>query len=224
MDTTFNRHRKRLNKIVKNKDEQYLKYLSDQLSTTYSRKDKYVLERCKYLIDHLAKHIEISKLRILCVGSRNMGEINYFKSIGACDVTGIDLFSENEEILIMDMHDMRFPDNSFDVILSSHSLEHSFNPQRVVSEFLRVVRNCGFIVIEVPVNCHTANPNIDRWDFETLENLKTLFKPYIKKIYLEEHELTTEKKEHTQVDVIRILFSVEKDPMHGKNTKARDNV
>ena len=203
-------HRKRLNKIIDPSDEQSRKYLDEQLSATYWKKDRDGSERYRYLIDQLAKCIDISRSEILCVGSRNIGEIIYFQERGAHDVVGIDLFSEDKEILVMDMHDMRFSDDSFDVVLSSHSLEHSLDPQKVALEFVRVVRNSGIIAIEVPVNYETTN--IDLWDFKTLENLKSYFMPYIQEVYLEEYELVSEDKEYTPVDVIKLLFSVKKAP------------
>jgi SAM-dependent methyltransferase len=203
-------HRRKLNRLLEFRDEQSRKYLDEQLSATYWKKDRDGSERYRYLIDQLANCIDISKSKILCVGSRNIGEISYFRERGAHDVVGIDLFSEDKEILVMDMHDMRFPDDSFNVVLSSHSLEHSLDPQKVASEFIRVVRNSGIIAIEVPVNYQTTN--IDLWDFKTVENLKSYFMPYIKEIYLEEYELVSEDKEYTPVDVVKLLFSVKKNP------------
>jgi len=203
-----------LNKAIKTENKCHRKYLQKQLYSTYWKKDREGSERFEYLIDNLIKYIDISKSRILCVGSRNLCEINYFKSKGAQDIVGIDLFSENKDILVMDMHNMEFPDNHFDIILSSHSFEHSRIPERVSSEFIRVVRNGGFIAIEVPVNYQISE--IDLWDFKTLENLKGFFKPYIKRIFLEEYEIKTEKKKYTPMDVIKIIFSVDKNSMHEK--------
>lgn len=44
----------------------------------------------------------------------------------------------------------RFPDNSFDFVLSCHSLEHSANPLKALQEWHRVVRSEGHIVLVLP--------------------------------------------------------------------------
>jgi hypothetical protein len=42
------------------------------------------------------------------------------------------------------------PDESYDFVFSSHSLEHIANPLKAVGEWLRVVKKEGFIIIIVP--------------------------------------------------------------------------
>lgn len=50
-----------------------------------------------------------------------------------------------------DMHNMFiFNDNQFDVIISSHSLEHAYDPRKVLSEFFRVLKPEGLLFIVVP--------------------------------------------------------------------------
>lgn len=50
-----------------------------------------------------------------------------------------------------DMHNMSiFDDGSFDVVISSHSLEHSFDPGLALLEFHRVLRADGLLFIVVP--------------------------------------------------------------------------
>ncbi len=43
-----------------------------------------------------------------------------------------------------------FPDNSFDLVTCAHVLEHVYDPERCVREFLRVCRPGGNIYIETP--------------------------------------------------------------------------
>jgi len=50
----------------------------------------------------------------------------------------------------MDMHFLDFPDNSFDLIWSHHSMEHSFSPVYVLREWLRVLRPGGYLAVTVP--------------------------------------------------------------------------
>lgn len=50
-----------------------------------------------------------------------------------------------------DMYDMSlFPDKNFDVVISSHSLEHAYNPIKVLSEINRVLKTDGLLFLVVP--------------------------------------------------------------------------
>ena len=50
-----------------------------------------------------------------------------------------------------DMHDLSvFPDGRFDAILSSHTLEHAYDPGRVLAEFHRVLAPSGALFIVLP--------------------------------------------------------------------------
>lgn len=68
----------------------------------------------------------------------------------------MDLFSFDERIKVIDMHDINiFKNNSFDLAVSSHSLEHSFDYEKVIDELFRVLKNESILAIEVPVNYKT---------------------------------------------------------------------
>jgi SAM-dependent methyltransferase len=41
-------------------------------------------------------------------------------------------------------------DESYDFVFSSHSLEHIANPLKAISEWLRIIKNGGYIIIVVP--------------------------------------------------------------------------
>lgn len=50
-----------------------------------------------------------------------------------------------------DMHDLNiFFHDEFDVIISSHSLEHAYDPEKVLSEFNRILKKDGLLFIVVP--------------------------------------------------------------------------
>lgn len=50
-----------------------------------------------------------------------------------------------------DMHDMRpFPSGHFDFIYSSHSLEHAWHPGEVLSEFRRILKPSGQVILVLP--------------------------------------------------------------------------
>lgn len=50
-----------------------------------------------------------------------------------------------------DLHEIPFEENSFDMILCNHVLEHVTDDRKVMSEFLRVLRPGGFAILQVPL-------------------------------------------------------------------------
>ena len=203
-------HKKILTKVV-NCNKGHMEYLNIQLCRTLSKKNDKTSRKYIYLIDKLKEKVDFSNLKILCIGCRNMREINYFRSKGARKVVGIDLFSENKEIIIMDMHNMNFTDNTFDVIFSCHSLEHAKEPKKVILELVRVAKNNSIFVIEVPVNYETRGADLQ--DFKSLQNLKEIFKPYIREVLFEEYLTKKSQNNFAGTDIIRIIFKISKENM-----------
>jgi len=50
----------------------------------------------------------------------------------------------------MDINNMTFPDNSFDIVLASEVLEHLKDPKEIVEKISKVLKTGGFFVITVP--------------------------------------------------------------------------
>lgn len=188
-------------------DKTHKEYLRLQLRRTLSKKNSITSNRYVYLIDRLIERVDISNLKVLCIGCRSVEEINYFRSVGVKEVLGIDLFSESEKIIIMDMHNMTFEDNSFDIIFSSHSLEHARDYKKAISEFIRVAKDGAIFIIEVPVNYKTRGA--DLWDFKSLENIKSIFQEHIIQILYEELEKKMENS-ISGTDIVRIIFKIKK--------------
>src|SRR4030065_2363759 len=64
----------------------------------------------------------------------------------------------------MDVTNIQYPDNSFDVIYASHVLEHIPDDRKAMRELCRVLKSDGWAILQVPI-----------WGKETLEdpNIKT---------------------------------------------------
>lgn len=82
-----------------------------------------------------------------------------FKEMGFKNVIGVELADEKIEkalsfgflVLKADMHNLKmFNGNQFDVIYSSHTLEHAYNPVMVLKEFYRILKNDGILKIVLP--------------------------------------------------------------------------
>ena len=82
---------------------------------------------------------------------------------------GLDLFSVHPQITVGDMHNMPYDSDAFDTLYACNSLEHAYDLQRAVSEFIRVTKPGGMLVIEVPINY--TRSSVDRWDLQSSEGL-----------------------------------------------------
>jgi len=67
----------------------------------------------------------------------------------------------------MDIHNIQFKDNTFDVIFCNHVLEHVDNDLKAMSEIYRVLKKNGWAIIQSPQN----------WDLETTYENKSIIEP-----------------------------------------------
>lgn len=167
--------RRRAAQVAYQNTDDYDEYLNIQLKRSVSKKNSSLQDRTREFVDRIADQTSLEQCDVLCVGCRNLTEITYFRGKGARSVIGIDLHSADKEVLIMDMHKMTFDDASFDLVYSSHSLEHAFDPKRAAQEFMRVLRPGGLLAIEAPVDFQPRGS--DLFNFESVENIRALFGP-----------------------------------------------
>lgn len=164
----------------------------------------------RLMVDRVAGLVRVDEAKVLCVGCRNPLELNEFRACGFTDVVGVDLFSLRSDIHVMDMHDLGFANDSFDVVYSSHSLEHSYDVARVVSEIARVARDDAVIAVEVPVRGRATEA--DRVEFAGVDALRDVFRVHMaEEIEAEEQPARSERNDHGG-DIARIVFRLEKAP------------
>ncbi len=106
----------------------------------------------------------------------------------------------------MDMHQMTFPDNRFDLIYCAHSLEHAYDVQKVVTEIRRVSRSGAIVVIEVPVHYETRGA--DLIDFADCDTLHGAFEPYCERVLWCEEQEPVGLSNHSSKAVVRTVFSL----------------
>jgi len=96
--------------------------------------------------------------RILDIGAGCGAETWVLMNAGY-DVVGITFGEDNikyakerygVELIEMDMHNLLFPDNSFDSIFMVQTFEHAFAPWLFIIEMRRVLRNHGKVFLDVP--------------------------------------------------------------------------
>jgi len=104
---------------------------------------------------HLKKIIPQFKGKILDVGCGN-SPFRFLVDNTQASYTGIDITSadnfdcHNPDIMPFDGENIPFPDESIDHIISTEVLEHIENPQQIIAEMYRVLKNGGNAVITIP--------------------------------------------------------------------------
>ncbi|MFN3019960.1 class I SAM-dependent methyltransferase [Chryseobacterium sp. TY3] len=73
-----------------------------------------------------------------------------FKKMKNLDYTSADLYSPIVDVKA-DILDLPFADNSFDVIICNHVLEHIVDDRKAMSELYRVLRKDGWGIVQVPM-------------------------------------------------------------------------
>ena len=117
------------------------------------------------------KYIENVKIsfpnakKILCVGARDDAEVLSFRKAGYESI-GIDLFSSDQSVIkVIDMQEMSnyFSENQFDVVFSCHSLEHAYDPERVLKSIRKIASQGCFLILPNSFNPTGKDPIV--YDF-----------------------------------------------------------
>ena len=98
-------------------------------------------------------------------GDRTISLANYFK-IDSQNIFGLDF---NDDCIIackdkfhaikldLEVDDIPYADNSFDLVICNQVLEHLKNYQKVMDDLIRVAKKDGYIVIGIPNLAHLIN-------------------------------------------------------------------
>lgn len=196
-----------LRRLGERRTPEYRDYLSVQLRRTLSKRETDPGIGAVTLINRVAEQRRDGG-SVLCVGCRNGLELDRFRAHGFDDVVGIDIFSRRDDIKVMDMHEMTFPDDSFDVVYSSHALEHSYDVGRVADQIVRVARDGAVVGVEVPVRVQASAA--DRVVFSGLDELRATFAPHIREELLAEEQPPRSETNDQGTDIARLVFRVRK--------------
>ena len=200
-------YRRQVAQLGEGKPDEYRGYLKAQLDRSVGRRGNDPGIGQRLLVDAAAAAAP-TRGSVLCVGCRNGLELDAFRERGLGDVRGIDIFSQRPDIQVMDMHAMTFPDDSFDIVYSSHSLEHSHDLERVAAELVRVARADGVVAVEVPVR-HKGSA-ADVVVFEGIDHLQRVFAPSVGELLVREEEPPHSERNDQGSHIARLVFRVAK--------------
>jgi len=109
-------------------------------------------ERMNKIIKPIAVLENVPKnAKILVIGPRNEDDILNLVGNGfsSKNIIGLDLISYSPLIEVGDMHQTRFQDSYFDVIICGWTLSYSNKPEKFAQEAVRILKNKGVIGIGV---------------------------------------------------------------------------
>lgn len=107
-------------------------------------------------------------LNVLDVGGRGLNKdrsyhkllANYAKKYDIADISE----GENVNIVMPAFYSIPIKDNFYDLVVSGQTLEHVFNPFKLVLEMTRVLKSSGHIIIIVP-SSGPRHDTTDCWRF-----------------------------------------------------------
>lgn len=87
--------------------------------------------------------------------------IKIFKNMSNLDYITADLISPWADVK-MDVHDIPFKQNTFDVVICNHVLEHVEDDCKVMKEFYRVIKKGGWGIFQVPLDTNLKHTQEDK--------------------------------------------------------------
>ena len=105
----------------------------------------------------------LKTVKVLSIGPRTEGEIFNILAYGFRkeNIKAVDLMSYTPWIEVGDMHNLPFPDNSFDIIICGWVIAYSDNKKKAAAEMARVTKPGGVISIGVSYSPKTNEDIIE---------------------------------------------------------------
>lgn len=156
--------------------------------------------------------------KVLTIGPRTEGEILSLVAYGfqLKNLRGLDLISYSPWIDLGDMHNMPYPDNSFDAIVMGWVIAYSENPDLAAKEAVRVVKPGGIIAVGVEYGGEEGKQQVKKLNYtpgagrvtKHTDDILKHFKGNVDNIYFS-HNIIPERE--TLKGSVIAIFSVKKD-------------
>ena len=141
------------------------------------------------------------------------------------------MFSFSPLIDVGDMHDMPYPDNSFDVIICGWVLSYSENKEKAASEIVRVAKDGAFIGVGISYSSKTDGDIVAERGYligspkrlESTEDIKRCFGDHVGTTFFAHDVPVGHEAEHW--DILSV-FSINKSVSRVRESEAehRTNV
>lgn len=134
-------------------------YVEQQAARAEAKEHSRMHPRMKLALDWMISESgRVKDKECLDVGTRDGAALDHLRNRGASKVQGVELIdkvveyavSKGRSVIVGDMQQLPYLDNTWDVVTSIHSLEHVPDPHKALDEMVRVCRNGGRIFIVVP--------------------------------------------------------------------------
>lgn len=152
-------------------------------------------------MNQLSKFLNVdTKGKILEIGCLEGRIINEFQKLGY-DALGLEVNEEvvseskktlNVNISSTDLLDMKFDNDSFDLVYSFHVFEHLSNPLEYIIESFRILKPNGYFFMEVPWDKDYDNPH--HFHFFTPLSVKNIFDKYFSNFDISFNTFTNSNK------------------------------
>lgn len=153
----FNRKiNKKYKDIVKNYKE-YLNLQINDFASFESENPRFNEGQIKYLDKYFSKIPRETFIADIACGDG--AGLRQFKKMGFKNVVGADINKKKlikcrktgYPLYLCDMHNLKsLKDNRYDIVYSSHTLEHAYNPATVISGFRRILKPKGKLYLVLP--------------------------------------------------------------------------
>lgn len=116
----------------------------ERLVYTYLKQELNIFSKSKTRILHIAPEMIIAN-QFIAHGFKNYTCGDFYADGQHAD------YSKNF-VKHMDVQNLPFADNSFDLIICNHVLEHVFDEKKAIQELFRVLAKCGQAILQVPIS------------------------------------------------------------------------
>jgi SAM-dependent methyltransferase len=144
------------------------------------------------------REVNGKKASMIEVGCSEGSLLKYFYDRG-CKVTGLDINAEiikkASELYVFpfiagNFLEHNFGENSYDLVISFHVLEHLTDVARAVEKFYQILNSGGKVVVEVPFGPEEYD-NLEHFHFFSIESARCLFEKCFKNIEIRESDYLT---------------------------------
>ncbi len=157
-----------------------------------------------YEVSKVIKEAKIKTGRLLDVGCGSGDRLDIFRR-SDFETYGVEISQSAEyardhlglKVTQGDLFDAQFPESFFDIITLHNVLEHTHDPQSVIKELHRILKDDGVVVIQVPnIDCFQFKLLKKRWAaIDVPRDLYYFNVPLLKKV-MDKERFTVQKVDH----------------------------